>query len=325
MSAPVIRAPQTYRSGSGSNPNSDEIQFNGIPQRPPRSNRKQSDATASPTMNGSQYFQHFQQQQQHQQPISGTLQDPYYASSTYSQSPKPSPRSNPLSYGNYSGPVPPSPMTFQLPPSALSSREDSLRSGASSQLSQYPPQQQQQQQYRSPRMAPGSPTHSSSTRSPPQSGMISGTMPPPLTLPGSFLEDQLDYAEYYASDVGILSSSSSIMPPSQQHQMQQQHQQQQQQQHLQSPVNSGPLSPWQQQQQQQQYYSQQQQYQQHQSLPSPHMTPTTSPLQIDFPSLSLNGKKVFFSKFVCLFLFDNQISLSVGGECQGSESRVDNE
>jgi hypothetical protein len=278
MSATGPRAPQTYRSGSGSNLNSDEIQFNGIPQRPPRSNRKQSDATASPMMSGSQYFVHFPQSQ----PSSGTLQDPYYASSTYSQSPKPSPRS----YGNYSGPVPPSPATFQLPPAALSSREDSLRSGSISQQSQYQQQQPQQQSYRSPRMLPGSPslTHSSGTRSPPQSGMISGTMPPPLTLPGSFLEDNLDYAEYYASDVGILSSSS-IIPPS--------HQPQQQQQHLQSPVNSGPLSPWQQQQQQQQYYSQQQQYQQHQSLPSPHMTPTTSPLQRFFSSL--------FSQ-ACLFI-----------------------
>lgn len=278
MSASSARAPQGYRNGLDSASNSDEILYSGIPQRPPRSNRKQSDATASPTLNGSQYYQHFQQQQ----PTSGAIQDPYYSPSTYSQSPKPSPRSTPLVYGGgYSGQVPPSPMSFQLPPSALSAREDSLRSGSISQQGQYQQQQQQQQQYRSPRMAPGSPSHSSS-RSPLQSGMVSGAMPPPLTLPGSFLEDQLDYAEYYASDVGILSTP--IIPPPQQ-----------QQQHLLSPVNSGPLSPWHVQQQQQNLYSQhqqQQQQQQHQSsgLPSPHMTPNTSPLQIDFPSLSLNGK-----------------------------------
>ncbi|KAG0042450.1 hypothetical protein BGZ83_000451 [Gryganskiella cystojenkinii] len=270
------RAPQTYRSGSGSAPSSDEIPYNnnGIPQRPPRSNRKQSDVTSSPTMNGSQYFQHFQGQQ----PTSGTIQDPYYASSTYSQSPRPSPRSNPLAYGGYNGQVPPSPGNFQLPPSALSSREDSLRSGSNSQQSHYQ-SSTPQQQYRSPRMTPGSPAHSS-TRSPSNTGLISGNLPPPLALPGSFLEDQLDYAEYYASDVGILSSAILTPPP----------QQQQQQQHLQSPVNSGPLSPYSQQQhnqhQQNQHYYSQQQYQQ--SLPSPHMTPTTSPLQNEFPSLSLN-------------------------------------
>ncbi|KAF8936268.1 hypothetical protein BGZ58_004406 [Dissophora ornata] len=163
----------------------------------------------------------------------------------------------------------------------MSTRDDSLRSGSISYLSQ-----QQQQQYphsssssfRSPHLSPGLPS----------SGSLA-PMPPPLSLPDSFLEDQSDYAGYYSSDVGIFSSPQ--FPQQQQQQQQQQPQQQY------SPMNSGSLNS------RQLYFppsselpltpSRQGSIGGGQSvfLPSPHMTPTTSPLQIDFPALSLNESR----------------------------------
>ncbi|KAG0213892.1 hypothetical protein BGX28_003316 [Mortierella sp. GBA30] len=280
MNSSGLRSPQVYRS-TGSAPSSDEISNistssgGTAPQRPPRQNRQRSESSSSPTISGSQYYQHFQSQQQ-------PYQDSYYAPSSHS-SPRPSPRSTPNAYGmNYPPPsqVPPSPVNFQLPPSALSisNREDSLRSGSIS----YSQQQQQQQSYqgmthsgssyRSPHISPGLPSNS---------GTVPG-IPPPLTLPDSFLEDQSDYAGYYASDVGILSSPQ-LLPN---------------QQTLQSPLNSGSFGS---RQQQHPHYFQSSELPVAPSrlssraggggnfLPSPHMTPTTSPLQIDFPSLSLNG------------------------------------
>ncbi|KAF9098047.1 hypothetical protein BGX23_007204 [Mortierella sp. AD031] len=108
--------------------------------------------------------------------------------------------------------------------------------------------------------------------------------PPPLSLPDSFLEDQLDYAGYYSSDVGFPNSPQLLSSP----QLVSDHHQ------LHTPMNSGNLHP-----RQQQYtgYSHSPDIPPRQgsraagrdmSLPSPHMTPTTSPLQIDFPNLSLN-------------------------------------
>ncbi|KAF9568377.1 hypothetical protein EC968_002945, partial [Mortierella alpina] len=119
---------------------------------------------------------------------------------------------------------------------------------------------------------------------PSSSGNMS-MMPPPLALPDSFLEDQSDYAGYYASDVGILSSPQQLSNSN----------------HLPTPLNSGSFVS---RQQQNSHYLQTTELpvapSRHSSrgagnggngfLPSPHMTPTTSPLQIDFPSLSLNGK-----------------------------------
>jgi hypothetical protein len=111
-------------------------------------------------------------------------------------------------------------------------------------------------------------------------------LPPPLSLPDSFLEDQSDYAGYYSSDVGILSSPQVLSSPQLLSDPQQLH----------SPMNSGNL-----------YSRQHNQGYPHSpdipprqgsrsggagiALPSPHMTPTTSPLQNDFPNLSLNGKQ----------------------------------
>ncbi|KAF9982048.1 hypothetical protein BGZ75_006584 [Mortierella antarctica] len=111
-------------------------------------------------------------------------------------------------------------------------------------------------------------------------------MPPPLTLPDSFLEDQSDYAGYYASDVGILSSPQLLPNPN----------------HLPTPLSSGSLIS---RQQQNSHYLQTVELpvapSRHSSrgagnglngfLPSPHMSPTTSPLQNDFPSLSLNDAR----------------------------------
>lgn len=272
----AYRSPQVYKKTSSA-PSSDEITNVGNgsgPQRPPRQSRQRSESTtSSPTITGAQYYQHFQAQQQ--------PQDPYYAPSSNS-SPRPSPRSTPNTYGmGYPPPsqVPPSPGGFQLPPSALSisTREDSIRSASIS----YNQQQYQttthssSSSYRSPHMSPGLPS---------SNGNMS-MMPPPLTLPDSFLEDQSDYAGYYASDVGILSSPQ-LLPN--------QHQ-------LPTPMSSGSLIS---RQQQSSHYLQTAELpvapSRHSSrgagnggnvfLPSPHMTPTTSPLQIDFPSLSLNGK-----------------------------------
>ncbi|KAF8976010.1 hypothetical protein BGZ46_008661 [Entomortierella lignicola] len=215
-----LRSPQGYR-GTGSAPNSDEINttYSGIPQRPPRQNRQRSGSSSnSPIMTS-----HYQSQQQ----------DPYYSPPTRSYSPRPSPLSTPIVYGsNYQGSHPSSPAVFALPPSALSAREDSLPRSAPIQFQPQTPQQYHQYQqypnssssssYRSPHISPG--LSSSANMS---------ILPPPLSLPESFLDDP-DYAGYYTSDVGILSGQQ-IMPSSQ---------------HLQSPLNSGPLN-----QRQQQYNS----------------------------------------------------------------------
>ncbi|KAK3829880.1 MAG: hypothetical protein JOS17DRAFT_209936 [Linnemannia elongata] len=292
MTSTGLRSPQAYRS-TGSAPNSDEIvhhsnnSCSSIPQRPPRQSRQRSESSSSPIMTASQYNSHFQS-------------DPYYTPSTHSQSPRPSPRSTPNPYGYQSSQIPPSPMTFQLPPSAMStsSRDDSIRSGSIS----YPqPQQQQQQQqqqsqhqgyqsgyisssssYRSPHMSPGLPS----------SGSVQ-MVPPPLSLPDSFLEDQSDYAGYYSSDVGFLSSPQLLSTPQVLSSPQLLSDPPQQ---LQSPMNSGNLYP----RQHHTGYTHPPDIPPRQgsrsagagmALPSPHMTPTTSPLQNDFPNLSLNGKQ----------------------------------
>ncbi|KAI9236203.1 MAG: hypothetical protein BYD32DRAFT_30295 [Podila humilis] len=174
----------------------------------------------------------------------------------------------------------PSPMSFQLPPSAFASRDDSLRSGSipyppNANPSYHPGHSGQIHQngstssassYRSPHMSPGLPS--------------SGNLPnvPPLTLPDSFLEDQSDYAGYY-SDVGAFSTTQ-ILPH--QHMLQP------------TPLNTAPLP-------RQQSFSQgdsplSPSRQGHRSgpifLPSPHLTPTASPLLNDFSNMSL-GKALF--------------------------------
>ncbi|KAF9929851.1 hypothetical protein FBU30_001164 [Linnemannia zychae] len=276
----LLRSPQAHRSSSSTS-NSDELfSPNGIPQRPPRQSRQHSESSSSPIMTASQYNNHFQM-------------DPYYTPSIHSQSPRPSPRSTPNHTYGYQTSQAPSPMAFQLPPSAMSGsgRDDSIRSGSIS----YPHSTQQQQAYQS-----GNVSSASSYRSPhmspglPSSGNLQ-MMPPPLTLPDSFLEDQDDYAGYYSSDVGILSSqiltsshamSSPQLSPDYY---------QQQQQHLHTPVNSGSLYT-----RPHQGYTYSPEIPPRQgsrsgggqiSLPSPHITPTTSPLTNDFPNLSLNDTR----------------------------------
>lgn len=132
---------------------------------------------------------------------------------------------------------------------------------------------------RSPHVSPGL---SSSSNIP---------LPPPLTLPESFLEDQSDYAGYYASDVGILSSPQFL--PSPQRPV---HSGPIQSGPIQSgPIQSGPIhsghaSP-------RPYYhtSEMPHTPIRQSsrgqgfLPSPQFTPAASPNDLDFPSLSLNN------------------------------------
>lgn len=279
----------------------------GIPQRPPRQNRNRSESASSPTISGSQYFQHYQHPPQQQQ------QDQYYASSSHSHSPRPSPRSTPNTYGYTSQqPPPPSPMSFQLPPSAFASRDDSLRSGSipyppNANPSYHPGHSGQIHQnsstssgssYRSPHMSPGLPS--------------SVNLPnvPPLTLPDSFLEDQSDYAGYY-SDVGAFSTTQ-ILP--QQHMLQP------------APLNTTPLP-------RQQSFSQgdsplSPSRQGHRSgpifLPSPHLTPTASPLLNDFSSMSL-GKDFFLGSnfFKCLVIYNVSFFFLFGRwkEKKGGEDR----
>ncbi|KAF9027060.1 hypothetical protein BGZ52_004942 [Haplosporangium bisporale] len=170
-------------------------------------------------------------------------------------------------------------MSFQLPPSAFASRDDSLRSGSipyppNANPSYHPGHSGQIHQngstssassYRSPHMSPGLPS--------------SGNLPnvPPLTLPDSFLEDQSDYAGYY-SDVGAFSTTQ-ILPH--QHMLQP------------TPLNTAPLP-------RQQSFSQgdsplSPSRQGHRSgpifLPSPHLTPTASPLLNDFSNMSLEPRQ----------------------------------
>ncbi|KAG0371897.1 hypothetical protein BGX24_001018 [Mortierella sp. AD032] len=131
----------------------------------------------------------------------------------------------------------------------------------------------------------------------PSSGNLQ-MVPPPLSLPDSFLEDQSHYAGYYSSDVGILSSPPLLSTPQvlsspqlspDPHYQQQQHQ-------LHSPMNSGNLHP----RQHHPGYPHSPDIPPRQgsrsagagmTLPSPHMTPTTSPLHNDFPNLSLNDAR----------------------------------
>jgi hypothetical protein len=265
MTTSAPRSPQAYRPTGSSTSSSDEILpiFTSIPQRP-RQHRQIPEAPSSPVMSASQFYQHFQQQQQQQQ----QHQDPYYSSSIHSHSPRPSPRSTPNTFGGYQSGgslPPPSPVTFQLPPSAFSPRDDSLRSGSISLQSPQPLYVNPSPSVRSPHVSPGLPS----------SGSLSA-LPPPLTLPESFLEDQSDYAGYYATEGGILSSPQFSPSP--------------QQYHLQTPpVHSGPIST-------RQYYASSEvpptptRQNSRGFLPSPHMTPAASPNELDFPSLSLNGK-----------------------------------
>ncbi|KAI1318247.1 hypothetical protein EDD11_006943 [Mortierella claussenii] len=227
-------------------------------------------------MSGSQYYQHYHQQQQQRQ------YDQYMSSSPPSS--RPSPRSTPNSYSIPYLSQPSSPMSFQLPPSALSpTKEESLRSGSISYQSSngygtnsHPIQIPQQSpsssasSYRTPRMSPGMNGGGNGLSGLPISSM------PPLTLPDAFLEEQSDYAEYY-SDVGIVSQ--------QHHQQRQRHfQQQLQQMQYQNAMLSLSISP-------QHSYRQQQvtdyTSSQHMSLPSPLLSPTVTPLSGEFPSLSL--------------------------------------
>ncbi|KAF9369399.1 hypothetical protein CPB97_003623, partial [Podila verticillata] len=162
----------------------------------------------------------------------------------------------------------------------ISGRDDSLRSGSIPYLPNANPSyhsghsgQNHQNgstssasSYRSPHMSPGLPA--------------SGNLPnvPPLTLPDSFLEDQSDYAGYY-SDVGAFSTTQ-ILP--QQHMLQP------------TPLNTAPLP-------RQQSFSQgdsplsPSSRQGHRSgpifLPSPHLTPTASPLMNDFSNMSLEPRQ----------------------------------
>lgn len=265
MSTSGLRSPQHIKTHNVAY-SSDEIQnhvLNGIPQRPPR---QRHGSVSSSTMSGSQYYQHYQQQHQQQQ------QQQYQFDSYLSSSPpssRPSPRSS----------QPSSPLTFQLPPSALSStREESLRSGSIS----YHPNTYNTQPIQVPPLSSSSSSAASSYRTPQMTPGLSGgggsgglmmSMMSPLTLPESFLEEQSDYAEYY-SDVGF-----SGTPLQQQHQLpsiqttpihRQQHQ-----------SVEYPLSP-----------VSLRNGQQGGFFPSPHSTPTISSLSDDFPSLNLGKEKM---------------------------------
>ncbi|KAF9398653.1 hypothetical protein BGZ94_005947 [Podila epigama] len=276
------RSPQFFKpssSTSSSAQNSDEILNGSIPQRPPRQNRQRSGSTSSPTMSGSQYFQHYQH------PLGHAQQDPHhphhqqqqYYTSSAAQSPRPSPRSHPNNaYGYPSQPPPPSPMSFQLPPSAFSSREDSLRSGSIP----YPPNHNPSYHNSTQSIHHGSSSSASSYRSPHVSpGLPAGAMNmtnlPPLTLPKYFLEDQSDYAGYY-SDVGIVSTPQLL--PGHQHLTLQT-----------TPMTTSSLNRQQPSPGADSNASGSRQNQRSGPifLPSPHLTPTASPLMNDFANMSL--------------------------------------
>ncbi|KAF9438955.1 hypothetical protein BGZ76_002618 [Entomortierella beljakovae] len=251
MPSTGVRSPQAYRS-TGNGAYSDELQ-SANPQRPPRTDRQRSESNASNVMNSQQYHHHFSPQQQHQQ-------DPYYMNPGQSHSPQTT--SNAYTTNYHPSQVPPSP-SFRLPPSALS-HQDSIPPRSASipnTPKQYP--NSSSNSIRSPHISPGLSSNSAGS-----------VIPPPLSLPDSFLEDQLDYAGYY-SDVGL--STQQILTHPQ----------------IQTPGNSGSLR--------QNYYLQSAELgspsrQGSRSgatsvhsgfLPSPHMSPVTSP-QVDLSSLSLN-------------------------------------
>ncbi|KAG0050823.1 hypothetical protein BGZ83_004408 [Gryganskiella cystojenkinii] len=279
MASSNLRSPQHIKphitnsnsNGGGNAYSSDELPTitPNAPQRPPR--QRHGSVSTSPSMSGSQYYQHYHQQHlQHQQHQQQQYQYEQYMSSSPPSS-RPSPRSS----------QPSSPMTFQLPPSALSTtREESLRSGS---ISYHPSTNggYNTQPIQVPQLSSSSSSAASSYRTPQMtpgmnggggSGGLAMAMMPPLSLPDSFLDDQEDYAEYY-SDVGFSGTATR-----QQHQLTNiqtmpillQHQQLHQ-------SMDYPLSP-----------ASNRNGQQGGFLPSPHMTPAVSPLSDDFPSLSLD-------------------------------------
>ncbi|ORZ12041.1 hypothetical protein BCR41DRAFT_103509 [Lobosporangium transversale] len=296
-----LRSPQQPKPHSISSAYSSDELPNIVPQRPPRSDRQRADSTSSPTISGAQYYQYYYSQRQQQQ------YEQYMSSSPPSS--RPSPRSTPNSYAMSYPSQPSSPMSFQLPPSALSPAKDDMpRSGsishqpsrANSTLGIQIPQLQASSSlvspsYRTPRMSPGLSSASGSasdsvvggsSTSSGGAGVGAGvgelsvstlsTMPP-LALPGSFLEEQSDYAEYY-SDVGIIS------------QQQEDLQQRQFRQHYQNALLSIPISPHQTIHRQQPTVAEYSPQHLNVSmfLPSPMMSPTTPPFTGDFSALSLD-------------------------------------
>ncbi|KAF9113002.1 hypothetical protein BGX27_002398 [Mortierella sp. AM989] len=165
-------------------------------------------------------------------------------------------------------------MSFQLPPSAFTpTREESMRSGSISGYTtpshpiQIPPVRSPSSSassYRTPHISPG--------LNGGMGGMAMSSMPP-LSLPGTFLEEQSDYAEYY-SDVGNqpqhhqrqLQHATPIFTHSSVHRHQ-----------TADYLNSGALSPH------GQLHGGDAMF-----LHSPLLSPTVSPLTGDFPSLSLD-------------------------------------
>ncbi|KAF9432840.1 hypothetical protein BGZ76_010244 [Entomortierella beljakovae] len=192
----VPRSPQHIKSHPGSTQSSDEIP-NRLPQRPPRSNRQRADSLTSQGISATQYYQHYYPNRHN---------DHYVSTSP------PSSRPSPSSYGMSLSSQPSSPMSFQLPPSALSPTEDDpLRSNSvsfnvsngyptQSHPIQIPPTRSSasassSSSYRTPRLSPGMNGNGGI------GGMAMSSMPP-LSLPVSFLEEQSDYSEYY-SDVSM--------------------------------------------------------------------------------------------------------------------------
>ncbi|KAG9321146.1 hypothetical protein KVV02_002424 [Mortierella alpina] len=283
-----LRSPQQYKSHPSSAYSSDEISIT-IPQRPPLSTRQRSESTSSASLSSAHYYQHYHNHQhnylnpQHQQ-----LYEQYMSSSPPSL--KPSPRSTTSSYAmsTYSS-QPSSPMSFQLPPSALSStrEEPHLRSGS---VSLHPSSGYNNQSFMhsnpiqipatSSTLSPATSSYRTPRLSPGISGGGSGslfmTAMPPLSLPEAFLEEQADYEEYY-SDVGIQEQQHAYQSTPLHIRYSSLHQQS-----LDYPASTALNR------HAQQLQQQPQQPAGSTFLPSPHMTPTTSPLSGEFPSLSLD-------------------------------------
>jgi len=256
-----VRSPQQI-GPLDENFSSDEIQTSP-PQRPPRVNRQRAGSATSLSV-GIQHYQYSHHQQQ--------------------SSPWQSPRSTPNSYNMTYSSMPSSPMSFQLPPSA---REDHPRAGSISYGSCTSPPIQIQiprsssssaaSSYRTPRLSPGL-----------CGGMGSGGLTmssmPPLSLPSSFLEEQPDYVEYY-SDVGLMEQQRRHL----------QHRQREAQAPHSSPIH--PHHPPSMQRRSTVDYPTAGALNRHTNqlqipsnglfLPSPHLSPSTSPLSSDFPSLSI--------------------------------------
>jgi hypothetical protein len=259
MTSSALRSPQHMKTHNAAY-NSDEIQTGGIPSvAPPRPPRQRHGSVSSSVMSGSQYYQPYQPQ--------------HYQYENYMSSSPPSSRPSPRSS------QPSSPLTFQLPPSALSStREESMRSGSISYHPNNNLNNYNTQPIQVPQLSPCTSSAASSYRTPQMTpGMNGGggsgglvmSMMPPLSLPESFLEDQCDYAEYY-SDVGFSN------PPLRQPQQRQLSNIQTMPIHLQHHQMDYPMSP-----------GSVRNGHQGGFLPSPHLTPTVSPLSDDFPSLTL--------------------------------------